>query len=92
MSELKPCPFCGAAPYFLMDPIRLQDEYTFYVHWTIKCPKCHIKQFGVSIYEVTPEEAINTLEDGRKKLISSWNMRYEPDAGIDFDFEAEDDA
>lgn len=76
-TELKPCPFCGVQPELILeDNLRYYKGLNISTCWIIKCPKCKTKKEAVSLYEFTIEEQFITKDDGRSKVIESWNRRF----------------
>lgn len=67
MSELLPCPMCGAEP----DAIEVGNDHTKKRSLTIKCPKCRV--------QITNSAMRFSMEWLHEISANQWNCRHTPD-------------
>lgn len=67
MSELLPCPFCGAKPIIDDSYLTCGDDSRLWLV-SAECPQCGDVYFNA----VGP-----TFEDAKEKVFSKWNTRHE---------------
>ena len=77
MSELKPCPFCGANVDIDKSMVSIVSPSINDVKivWTISCPDCWASNKRESRYRVNENGTVSEYWEGRKELIEAWNRR-----------------
>lgn len=63
MTELKPCPFCGAEP----ELIRRGNEHTRKRSVDVRCPECRVQRTDAAI--------VHDLDWLESRAVENWNRR-----------------
>lgn len=79
-NKLKPCPFCGTIPEFIVTATGENRDQQM-IYFTIKCGKCGTEaptsrsdKYFVGV-RLNSDGEIETLNDRRKDLVTLWNGR-----------------
>ena len=81
MSNLKPCPFCGAKPTI----VKLNGGYDAgrkdnYGNFAITCERCNIRFQTFVVSSILKDDGELFITDTKSKAIEAWNRRvYEAD-------------